>query len=179
MALMEWPPLADTRGGTEPNPAGPSGGQQGLAVPGLTLSISRAAGGRTWEQTSHGIRPKRLGVPGGPARRGQVEPNLGVTITRANLWLVQAPAQTEQCVWHVMVMAAIPVATMETGRHFMAATLRWGCDQGELSLKAGVELAESGARRAVMDFWGRPQGFTQLGVPKRGWASVGRSTTQF
>ncbi len=49
-----------------------------------------------------------------------------------------------------------------------------GGDQGEPSLEAGVELAVRGARRAVMDFWGRLHGFTQLGVPKRGWASVGR-----
>jgi hypothetical protein len=48
---------------------------------------------------------------------GQVEPKLGVAITRANLWLVQAPGQTEQCVWDVIVMAAI--AAMETERRFM------------------------------------------------------------
>jgi hypothetical protein len=56
----------------------------------------------------------------------------------------------------------------------MAASLRRGADHGEPSLEAGVELAERGARRAVMDFWGRLHGFTQLGVPKRGWDSVGR-----
>jgi hypothetical protein len=33
---------------------------------------------------------------------GQVEPRLGTAITRANLWLVQAPGQTEQCVWDVI-----------------------------------------------------------------------------
>ncbi len=30
---------------------------------------------------------------------GQVEPKRVVTITRANLWLLQAPGQREQCVW--------------------------------------------------------------------------------
>ena len=103
---------------------------------------------------------------------GQVEPKLGVAITRANLWLVQAPGQTEQCVWDVIVMAAI--SAMETGRRFMAATMRRGAGQGEPRLEAGTDLAERGARRAVIDFWGRLHGFTQLGVPKRGWASVGR-----
>jgi hypothetical protein len=38
-----------------------------------------------------------------------------------------------------------------------------------------VELVEGGARRAVMDFWGRLHGFTHLEVPKRGRASVGQS----
>jgi hypothetical protein len=70
----------------------------------------------------------------------------------ANLWLVQAPGQTEQCMWDVIVMAAIPVAVMETGRRCMAARLWRRGDQGEPSLDAGVELAERGARRAVMDF---------------------------
>ncbi len=44
----------------------------------------------------------------------------------------------------------------------------------ELAALAAVELTERGARRAVMDFWGRLHGFVQLGVPKRGWGSVGR-----
>ena len=103
---------------------------------------------------------------------GQVEPKLGVAITRANLWLVQAPGHTEQCVWDVIAMAAI--SAMETGRRFMAATMRRGAGQGEPRLEAGMDLAERGARRAVIDFWGRLHGFAQLGVPTRGWASVGR-----
>jgi hypothetical protein len=126
-------------------------------------------------------RPRRIATPRqhhfwacpvSQAVVGQVEPRLGETITRANVWLVQAPGHTEHCVWDVIVLAAI--AAMETGRRFMAASLRRGADQGELSLEAGVELAERGARRAVMDFWGRLHGFAQLGVPKRGWDSVGR-----
>jgi hypothetical protein len=56
----------------------------------------------------------------------------------------------------------------------MAASLRAGADQGEPRLEAGVELAERGAKRAVLDFWGCLQGFAQLGVLKRGWESVGR-----
>ncbi len=86
--------------------------------------------------------------------------------------MAQAPGQTEQCVRDVIVMAAI--AAMETGRRFTAATLRKGGDQGGPRLETGVELAERGARRAVMDFWGRLHDFTQLGVPKRGWGSLGR-----
>jgi hypothetical protein len=71
---------------------------------------------------------------------GQVEPRLGETITRAHVWLVQAPGHTEQCVWDVIVLAAI--AAMETGRRYMAASRRRGGDQGEPRLEAGVELAE-------------------------------------
>jgi hypothetical protein len=84
----------------------------------------------------------------------------------------KAPGQTEQCVWDVIVMAEM--AAMEARRRFMAVTRRRG-DQGEAGLDAGLELAERGARRAVMDFWGRLYGFTQLGVPRRGWASACRS----
>jgi hypothetical protein len=54
---------------------------------------------------------------------GQVEPRLGETITRAHVWLVQAPGHTEQCVWGVIVLAAI--AAMDTGRR-LAASLRRG-----------------------------------------------------
>ncbi len=88
------------------------------------------------------------------------------------MWLVQAPGHTEQCVWDFIVLA--PIAAMETGLRYMAASLRRGADQGEPSLEAGVEFSERGARRAVMDFWGRLHGCAQLGVPKRGWDSVGR-----
>ncbi len=89
--------------------------------------------------------------PNAQAVVGQVEPRLGTTITRANMWLVQAPVYTEQCVWDVIVLAAI--AAMETGRSYMAASLRRGGDQGEPSLEARVELAVRGARWAVIDFW--------------------------
>ncbi len=66
--------------------------------------------------------------------------------------MVQAPGHTEQCVWDVIAMAAI--AAMETGRRCMAAMMRRVAGQGEPRLEAGVDLAERGARRAVIDFWG-------------------------
>jgi hypothetical protein len=78
--------------------------------------------------------PRILACPVAQAVVGQVEHKLGMTITRANLWLAQVPGQTEQCVSDVMVMTAI--ATMETGRRFMAATLRRG-----------------GATRESLDLW--------------------------
>jgi hypothetical protein len=67
-----------------------------------------------------------------------------------------------------MGMAAA-IAAMDAGRRSMAATMRRGGDQGEPSLGAGVELAESGARRAVTEFWVHLHGFTQLEVLKRRW----------
>jgi hypothetical protein len=70
----------------------------------------------------------------------------------------------------------VAIAAMETGRRFLATTLWRRDDQGEPSLEAEVELAERVGRHAVMDFWGRSHGLTQLGSPKRGWASVGRTT---
>ncbi len=41
-------------------------------------------------------------------------------------------------------------------------------------MEAGEELAERSAGRDVTNFWGRLHGFAQLGVPERGWDSVGR-----
>ncbi len=63
---------------------------------------------------------------------------------------------------------------LENGKALYGSDAAEGRDQGEPSLETGVQLAERGARRAVMDIWGRLHGFTQLGVPKRGWGSVGR-----
>jgi hypothetical protein len=64
------------------------------------------------------------------------------------------------------------------GKALYGSVAAEGGDQEEPSLEAGVELAERGARRAVIDFWGRLHGFTQLGMPKRsrmrGTDSVGR-----
>jgi hypothetical protein len=106
---------------------------------------------------------------------GQVEPRLGTTITRANVWLVQAPGH---------IYRAMRVGCHSAGsnnryirkREGALWQLRRGADQGEPRLEAGVALAERGARRAtlMMDFWGRLHGFAQLGGPKRGWESVGR-----
>ncbi len=42
-------------------------------------------------------------------------------ISRAEVWLAQTPEGVEQCVWDVVVLAAI--TAMEQGRRFMAATL--------------------------------------------------------
>ncbi len=46
--------------------------------------------------------------------------------------------------WNVIMVAGI--TAMETGRRFMAVSLRRGADQGEPSLEAAVELAAREAR---------------------------------
>ena len=49
---------------------------------------------------------------------------VGRPVSRADVWLVQAPEATRQCVWDVVVLAA--VSAMEGGRRFMAAAQRGG-----------------------------------------------------
>ena len=95
----------------------------------------------------------------------QVEARVGAPIRREQLWLGVCPPGLEQCVWDVVVLAA--VSAVETGRRFMAAGVRGASD----APPGG--LAERAARRAVTDFWGRLQGFAALKVPRRGWDAVG------
>jgi hypothetical protein len=105
-----------------------------------------------------------LGVPDGPSRRGAGGTQAG------------GDHHQGQC-----VVGARPGAyrAMRVGCHSAGSNSRYGNetalygsvaeegpDQGDPSLEAGVQLAERGARRAVMDFWGRLHGFAQLGVPK-------------
>jgi hypothetical protein len=90
---------------------------------------------------------------------GQVEARLRTAVTGAQLWLAQAPPQTEQLVWHVVVIAA--VAAMQPGRRFAAAEVKGRVGCTEPGLVAWAELAERGARRAVADFGGRLQGLGQ------------------
>ena len=86
-------------------------------------------------------------------------------MTRAHLWLLECPEGFEQCVWDVIALAA--VSAMEVGRRYLLATEnRDGGDDPAV-------LCEQAQRRAVPDFWGRLAGFAQLGVPRRGWDSVG------
>lgn len=45
---------------------------------------------------------------------------VGHSVSRAEVWLLQAPEYMQQCMWDIVVLAA--VFAMETGRRFMAAT---------------------------------------------------------
>jgi hypothetical protein len=70
----------------------------------------RADWGRQQATANRGIRPQSTihfwACPVGQAFVGHVEPKRGgLSPTRVNLWLLQqAPGQTEQCLWDVIVM---------------------------------------------------------------------------
>ena len=95
-------------------------------------------------------------------------------ISRANVWLAEAPAGMQQCVWDVVSLAAL--SAMERARAGLRAATRGHASQpGEETQEptaAGTPL-EVARARAVLDFWQRVQGFAELGVPRRGWEDVG------
>ena len=91
---------------------------------------------------------------------------VGRPVSRADVWLVQAPEATRQCVWDVVVLAA--VSAMEGGRRFMAAA-----QKGVPAASPGPALLERAITRVVVTFWSRLRGFAALGLPRKGWDSVG------
>ena len=91
---------------------------------------------------------------------------VGCPVSRAEVWLVQAPEAVQQCVWDVVVLAA--VSAMEDGRRFMAAAR-----QGVPAALPGPALLERAITRVVVAFWVRLRGFAALGLPSKGWDSVG------
>lgn len=96
----------------------------------------------------------------------QVSVTITQPISRAEMWLAQTPLGVEQCVWDVVVLAAI--TAMEQGRRFMAAAMA-----GEAQEPPGPALSERAITRVVVEFWGRLRGFAALGLPKKGWGQVG------
>ncbi len=116
----------------------------------------RAAGG-TLTQTA-----SLLGMPGSSSARWLISyqsRSSGPFLAR-RLWLAQNPEGVEQCVWDLVVLAAI--TAMEQGRRFMAATLA-GDPQ-----EAPGPLLERAITRVVVEFWGRLRGFAALGLPRKG-----------
>ncbi|PNW81436.1 hypothetical protein CHLRE_07g356000v5 [Chlamydomonas reinhardtii] len=121
-------------------------------------------------------------------------------ISQAQLWLVQAPPGFQQCVWDVVVMAAL--AATEHGRVRLRGMTRAaaalgiqtaaaaapeaavaGAAEAEPDLdeipptqltppQPGVNPVELACARAVADFWSRLMQFAQLGVPQKGWDGV-------
>ncbi len=77
------------------------------------------------------------------------------------MWLAQTPEGVEQCVWDVVVLAAI--TAMKQGRRFMAAILA-----GDPQETPRLSLLQRAITRVVVDFWGRPRGFAALGLPRKG-----------
>ncbi|GFR43104.1 hypothetical protein Agub_g3953, partial [Astrephomene gubernaculifera] len=98
----------------------------------------------------------------------QLEVTLGIAVPRAALWLALPPSGVQQCVWDVVVLAAL--SAMEEGRRLLRARVR---ESGSAGVVPG--LAAVVALSAVSWFWGQLRGFACLGVPRRGWAGVGPS----
>ena len=71
-----------------------------------------------------------------------------------------------QCVWDVMVLAA--VSAIECARRFMATA-----QKGESVRPPGPVLLERAITRAVVSLLARLRGFAALGLPKKGWVLVG------
>eukprot|EP00198_Chlamydomonas_reinhardtii_P005939 XP_001695275.1 predicted protein [Chlamydomonas reinhardtii] len=121
-------------------------------------------------------------------------------ISQAQLWLVQAPPGSQQCVWDVVVMAAL--AATEHGRVRLRGMTRAAAALGiQTAAAAAPEAAVAGAVEAepdldeipptqltppqpgvhpvelaragaVADFWSRLMQFAQLGVPQKGWDGI-------
>jgi hypothetical protein len=118
--------------------------------------------------------------PVAQAVREQVEVRLGAAVSRAQLWLALPPPQMQQCVWDVVVLAAL--GAVEVGRRFMCAELRRAAAAavaagaaagGAPRVEPGPRLCDRAVVRAVADFWSRLRGFARLGVPRKGWDEVG------
>ncbi|PNW71794.1 hypothetical protein CHLRE_16g686641v5 [Chlamydomonas reinhardtii] len=87
-------------------------------------------------------------------------------ISQAQLWLVQAPPGFQQCVWDVVVMAAL--AATEHGRVRLRGMTR-------AAAALGIQTAAAAAPEAavaVADFWSRLMQFAELGVPHKGWDGI-------
>eukprot|EP00198_Chlamydomonas_reinhardtii_P009926 XP_001699263.1 predicted protein [Chlamydomonas reinhardtii] len=99
-------------------------------------------------------------------------------ISQAQLWLVQAPPGFQQCVWDVVVMAAL--AATEHGRVRLRGMTRAAAALGIQTAAAaapeaavaGVNPVELACARAVADFWSRLMQFAELGVPHKGWDGI-------
>ena len=96
-------------------------------------------------------------------------------LTRAHLWLVEAPPSVQQCVWDVVALAAI--TAMERARVGLRAAMgrtssaaSGGAGPDQQAPPAPIEVAKA---RAVLEFWQRLRGFAELGVPRKGWEGVG------
>lgn len=98
----------------------------------------------------------------------QIETHVPGPITRANMWLAEAPTGVQQCVWDVVALAAL--TAMERARVGLRAATRPGAAAGDPGAPPPVEVAKA---RAILEFWQRVKGFTELGVPRRGWDGVG------
>ncbi len=120
-----------------------------LATPTCEGSAQRAVGVGYTRQGSRGdLHPDCISFGHAHVAQAVVD-QLSITIfrpiSRAEVWLAQTPEGVEQCVWDVVVLAAI--TAMEQGRRFMAATLA-----GDPQEAPGPSLLERAITRVVVDF---------------------------
>lgn len=101
----------------------------------------------------------------------QIAAHVPGPITRAQVWLAEAPQGVQQCVWDIVSLAAL--TAMERARVGLRAATRNAPvpqEAAQPGAPAPVEVAKS---RAVLEFWQRLRGFAELGTPRRNWGGVG------
>ena len=146
----------------------------------------------------HGLQPERCGCGGygGPGPQPtsprahhfwgcpvaqavvqQISAHVPSPVSQAHVWLVEAPAGIQQCVWDIVAPAAL--TAMEKARVGLRAASNHttGGAAGQATATASaqgipppVEVAKA---RAVLEFWQRIRSFAALGVPRKGWDGVG------
>ena len=85
-------------------------------------------------------------------------------VSRAQLWLVCAPAGVQQPVWDVVCLAA--VAALDVGRQRLYAV------RGGRSQRAPVSAVRRVGASVVADIFARLRSFAALGLVPRGWRDV-------
>jgi hypothetical protein len=127
----------------------------------------------------------------------QIAAHVPGPISRAHVWLAEAPAGVQQCVWDVVALAAL--AAMERARAGLRAVagpaamgtgVAVGAAEAEAAPQPQQQPPPDGAAagsattatpppievakaRAVVDFWQRVRGWAALGTPRKGWGGVG------
>lgn len=101
----------------------------------------------------------------------QIAAHVPGPITRAQVWLAEAPQGMQQCVWDIISLAAL--TAMERARVGLRAATR-NVPAPQATAQPGtpspVEVAKA---RAVLEFWQRLRGFAEMGVPRHNWDGVG------
>ncbi|PNH09547.1 LINE-1 reverse transcriptase [Tetrabaena socialis] len=106
----------------------------------------------------------------------QIAAHVPGPVSRAHVWLAEAPPGMQQGVWDAVALAAL--SAMERARVGLRAATRHAAGGAAAGGAAGAGVApppavEVAKARAVLEFWQRLRGFAELGVPSRGWGEVG------
>ncbi|PNH07044.1 hypothetical protein TSOC_006554 [Tetrabaena socialis] len=82
----------------------------------------------------------------------------------------------QQCIWDAVTLVVQPATErarvgLRTATHHTAGgEVAGGAAGAGVALPLAVEVAKV---RAVLEFWQRPRGYAELGVPRRGSGEVG------